>query len=99
MSVTKRDVVIAIMFLRGLSETVEAAKNARGAGAYTVGLIDNQYSTLGDVCDERILAPIASQSFAGGYIALPAVIHSIVIALTKCDPARSLKALDKINEE
>jgi len=99
MSVTKRDVVIAITFLRGLRETVEAAKDARGAGAYTVGLTDSILSPLIAVCDEHILTPIASQSFAGSYIASLAVIHSIVIALTKCDPAHSLEALEKISKE
>lgn len=99
MPVTKRDLVIAITFRRGLRETVGAAKEAREAGAYTVGLTDSQLSPLVTVCDEHILTPISSQSFAGSYVAPLAVINAIVIALTKCDPAHSLKALGKINKE
>ncbi len=98
-SVTKRDLVIAITFRRGLRETVEAAKEAREVGAYTVGLTDSELSPLVAVCDEHILTPITSQSFAGSYVAPLAVINAIVIALAKCDPAHSLKALGKINKE
>lgn len=98
-SVAKRDLVIAITFRRGLRETVEAAKAARGAGAYTVGLTDSQLSPLVTACDECILAPISSQSFAGTYVAPLAVINAVVVALTKLDPAHSLKALGKINKE
>ncbi|MGE0126626.1 MAG: MurR/RpiR family transcriptional regulator [Blastocatellales bacterium] len=97
--VTKRDLVIAITFRRGLRETVEAAKEARRIGAYTVGLTDSQLSPLVAVCDEHILAPVASQSFAGSYVAPLAMINAIVVALTKCDPAHSLEALGKINKE
>jgi len=98
-SVNSRDLVIAITFRRGLRETVEAAREARAAGAYTVGLTDSQLSPLVGVCDEHILAPVASQSFAGSYVAPLALIDAIVIAMTKCDPAHSLKALGKINKE
>lgn len=99
MSVTKRDLVIAITFRRGLRETVEAAQAAREAGAYTVGLTDSQLSPLVKVCDEHILAPNSSQSFAGSYVAPLAVINAIVIAVTKCNPAHTLEALGKINKE
>jgi DNA-binding MurR/RpiR family transcriptional regulator len=98
-SVTKRDLVIAITFRRGLRETVEAAKAAREAGAYTVGLTDSQLSPLTAACDEYILAPVSSQSFAGTYVAPLAVMNAIVVALTKLDPAHSLTALGKINKE
>ncbi len=97
--VTKRDLIIAITFRRGLRETVEAAKEAREAGAYTVGLTDSRLSPLVTVCDECVLTPVSSQSFAGTYVAPLAVINAIVVALTKLDPAHSLKALGKINKE
>ena len=99
MSVTSRDLVIAITFRRGLRETVEAAKEARKTGAYTIGMTDSQLSPLVTVCDEHILTSVSSQSFAGSYVAPLAVINAIVIAVTKCDPAQSLKALGKINKE
>lgn len=99
MTVTKGDLVIAITFRRGLRETVGAAKEARTAGAYTVGLTDSRLSPLVTVCDEHILTPISSQSFAGSYNAPLAVINALVIALTKLDPERSLKVLAKINKE
>jgi DNA-binding MurR/RpiR family transcriptional regulator len=96
---TPRDLVIAITFRRGLRETVEATRTAHSAGTYTIGITDSELSPLVKVCHEYILAPIASQSFAGTYVAPLAVINAIVIALTKCDPARSLKALGKLNKE
>jgi DNA-binding MurR/RpiR family transcriptional regulator len=99
LSVTPRDLIIAITFRRGLRETVEAARQAREAGAYTVGLTDSKLSPLISICDEHILAPVASQSFAGTYVAPLAVINALVVALTKCDPAHSLKALGRLNKE
>lgn len=98
-SLTSRDLVIAITFRRGLRDTVEAAREAREAGAYTVGITDSQLSPLVKVCDEWILTPVSSQSFAGTYVVPLAVINALVVALTKCDPAHSLKALGKINKE
>jgi RpiR family carbohydrate utilization transcriptional regulator len=98
-AVTKRDLVIAITFRRGLRETVEAAKEARKSGAYTVGMTDSQLSPLVTVCDEYFLAPVTSQSFAGTYVAPLAVLNAVVVALTRCDPAQTLKALGKINKE
>jgi DNA-binding MurR/RpiR family transcriptional regulator len=97
--ITPRDLVIAITFRRGLRETVEAARTAHDAGIYTVGMTDSELSPLVKVCHEYILAPIASQSFAGTYVAPLAVINAITVALVKCDPAHSLKALGKINKE
>ncbi|MFN7944505.1 MAG: MurR/RpiR family transcriptional regulator [Blastocatellia bacterium] len=99
MSVTRRDLVFAITFRRGLRDTVEAAREAHGTGAYTVGLTDSRLSPLIEICDEYLLTPISSQSFAGTYVAPLAVINAIAIAVTKCDPAHSLKALGRINKE
>src|SRR5262245_31739544 len=82
MSITKRDLVIAITFRRGLRDTVDAAKQAREAGAYTIGLTDSQLSPLVTICEEYILTPVSSQSFAGSYVAPLSVINAIVIALT-----------------
>lgn len=99
MTVTRRDLVFAITFRRGLRDTVEAAREAHGTGAYTVGLTDSRLSPLIEICDEYLLTPISSQSFAGTYVAPLAVINAIAIAVTKCDPAHSLKALGRINKE
>ncbi|MGH9752000.1 MAG: MurR/RpiR family transcriptional regulator [Blastocatellia bacterium] len=94
-----KDLVIAITFRRGLRETVEAARSAREAGAYTVAITDSELSPLLKICNEYILAPIASQSFAGSYVAPLAVINALIFTLTKCDPAHTLEALGKINKE
>ena len=98
-AVKPRDLVIAITFRRGLREAVEAAKEAREIGAYTVGLTDSQLSPLIKICDEYLIAPIATQSFAGSYVAPLAVTNALIVALTKCNPAHSLKALGRINKE
>lgn len=96
---TPRDLVIAITFRRGLRETVEAARTAHDAGVHTVGITDSELSPLVKVCHEHILAPTTSLSFAGTYTAPLAVINALAVALTKCDPERSLQALGKVNKE
>lgn len=99
LSINQRDLVIAITFRRGLRETVESAREAREAGAYTVALTDSELSPLIKVCHEHIIAPIASQAFTSSYVAPLAVLNAVVIALTKCDPSFTLQALGKINKE
>jgi len=92
------DLMIAITFRRGLRETVEAARTAREEGTYTVGITDSQLSPLVKVCDECVLAPVASQFFAT-YVAPLALLDALILALIKCDPSHSLKALGKMKKE
>lgn len=98
LSITPRDLMIAITFRRGLRETVEAARVARKGGTYTIGITDSQLSPLVKVCHEYILTPVASQSFAT-YVAPLAMLNALVAALIKCDPSHSLKALGKMNRD
>lgn len=99
LAVGPKDLVIAITFRRCLRDTVEAARECREAGAHTVGLTDSELSPLVKVCDEHLLAPVSSLSFAGTYVAPLAVINALIVALNKCNPEHSLKALGRIQKE
>ncbi len=98
-SIGEGDLVIAITFRRGLRETVDAARTAREAGAYTVAITDSELSPLVKICHEYILTSINSHSFTGSYVAPLAVINALIVTLLNCDPSHTLKALDKINKE
>ena len=77
--VSKRDLVIAISFHRGLRQTVEGAQQAREHGAYCVGISDTYLSPLSRVCNELFLASVESTSF-GVSLAAPVSLLDAVIA-------------------
>ena len=70
-AVSKRDLVIAISFRRGLRQTIEGAQQARTHGAYCVGISDTYISPLARECHEVFLASVEATSF-GISLAAPA---------------------------
>lgn len=78
--VNRRDLVVAISFLRGLRQTVEGAQQARAHGAYCVGIADTYLSPLARECHELFLASVESTSF-GWSLAAPISLLDAIIAV------------------
>jgi RpiR family carbohydrate utilization transcriptional regulator len=98
-SVTKKDLVIAISFRRGLRQTVEGARQARARGAYCVGVSDTYVSPLARECDEVFLASIESTSFGASYAAPIVLINAIFAAVGQYRRAQTLALVKEIAEE
>jgi DNA-binding MurR/RpiR family transcriptional regulator len=96
---TSRDLVIAISFRRGLRETINSVITARKAGVPTFGITDSGMTPIAQYCDDYLIAPIQSPSFAGSYVAPMALLNTIVIASAHQNPARSLAILREHEEE
>src|SRR5262249_149792 len=98
-SLTKRDLVVAISFRRGLRQTVEGAEQARGRGAHCVAITDTYLSPLTRVCHETFLAGIESNSYGASYAAPIALLHAILAAIGQHRQPHTLSIVKEISEE
>jgi len=98
-SVSKKDLVIAISFRRGLRQTVEGARQGRARGAHCVGISDTYVSPLSRECNEVFLASVESTSFGASYAAPAALINAILAAVGHYRSARTLTLAKEIAEE
>jgi DNA-binding MurR/RpiR family transcriptional regulator len=96
---TPRDLLVAISFGRCLRETVEAVRRARQRGVPTFGLTDSDTTPIARECDAYLLAPIASSTFTGSYVAPMAVINAVLLACAQLTPRRSLAMLRQSEKE
>ena len=97
--VNKRDLVIAISFRRGLRQTVEGAQQARGHGAYCVGISDTYLSPLARECNEMFLASVESTSIGISYAAPIALLDAIIAACGQYRRPLTLAVAREIAEE
>jgi RpiR family transcriptional regulator, carbohydrate utilization regulator len=97
--VTKRDVVIAISFQRGLRQTVEGAQQARAHGAYCIGVSDTYLSPLARVCDEIFIASVETTSFSRSYAAPIALMDAIVATCLQYKRPLAIAVAKEIAEE
>lgn len=97
--VTKRDVVIAISFQRGLRQTVEGAQQARAHGAYCIGVSDTYLSPLARVCDEIFIASVETTSFSRSYAAPIALMDAIVATCLQYKRPLAMAVAKEIAEE
>jgi DNA-binding MurR/RpiR family transcriptional regulator len=77
---TRRDLVFAISFGRGLRQTVEGLQEARARGAYCIGIADRFVSPIARFADETFLASVRTPSFGASYVAPLALINVILVA-------------------
>jgi len=98
-AVNKRDLVIGVTFRRGLRQTVEGVQQARGHGAYCVGISDTYISPLARECDEFFVASTESTSFAASYVAPVALLDAILAACAQYRRPHTLALLEEIAEE
>ena len=96
---TKRDLVMAISFRRGLRQTVEGAQQARARGAYCVGIADTYLSPLARECDEVFLASVESTSFGISLAAPLSLLDAIVAACGQYRRPLTLAVAKEIAEE
>jgi DNA-binding MurR/RpiR family transcriptional regulator len=98
-ALTKKDLVVAISFRRGLRQTIEGARQARARGAYCVGISDTYVSPLVRECDEVFLASIESTSFGASYAAPIALLNALLAAVGQYRHAQTLALVKEIAEE
>jgi DNA-binding MurR/RpiR family transcriptional regulator len=97
--VTKKDLVIAISFRRGLRQTVEGLSQARAKGCYTIGITDTSISPVSRLADESLLVSVDVPHFGASYVAPMAVLDAILSAIANRKRARSMAVLKQMEEE
>jgi RpiR family carbohydrate utilization transcriptional regulator len=98
-AVSKKDLVVAVSFRRGLRQTIEGARQARARGAYCVGVSDTYVSPLARECHEVFLASIESTSFGASYAAPIALLNALLAAVGQYRRAQTLALVKEIAEE
>jgi DNA-binding MurR/RpiR family transcriptional regulator len=96
---SKKDVVIAISFRRGLRMTVEGLELARAKGAYSVAITDTLLSPLARLADVCFLAPVETPSFGVSYVAPMAVLNALLTECANVRRAQTLKLLREVDAE
>jgi RpiR family carbohydrate utilization transcriptional regulator len=98
-ALNKRDLVIAISFRRGLRQTIEGVQQARGHGAYCVGISDTYLSPLSRECNEILLASVESTSYGISMAAPMALLDAIIAACGQYRRPITLEVAREIAEE
>ena len=98
-SASRKDLVIAISFRKGLRQTVEGLQQAHARGAYCVGLTDTYVSPIAQSCDQVFLASIEAPPFGASYIAPMAVLNAMLVACATHRRSRTLSLLRAADRE
>ncbi len=98
-SASRKDLVIAISFRKGLRQTVEGLQQAHSRGAYCVGLTDTYVSPIAQSCDQVFLASIEAPPFGASYIAPMAVLNAMLVACANHRRSRTLSLLRAADRE
>jgi DNA-binding MurR/RpiR family transcriptional regulator len=98
-SLTKKDLVLAISFRRGLRPTIEGIQQARAHGTYCIGITDTYVSPLARACDEVFLASIDSVSFGASYTAPVALANAILTAVGEFRRPRTMEIVRELADE
>lgn len=96
---TRKDVVFAISFRRGLRMTVEGFERAREKGAYCVAIADTLLSPLARLADTCFIASVESPSFGLSFVAPMAVLNTLVAACANVRRNQTLKLLREVDAE
>jgi RpiR family carbohydrate utilization transcriptional regulator len=97
-SLTKKDLVIAISFRRGLRQTVEGLQQARANGAYCVGITDTFVSPIARFSHECFLTSVEAP-FSNSYTAPASLMHVLFTICAHYRRARTLALLEKVDYE
>jgi RpiR family carbohydrate utilization transcriptional regulator len=98
-SLNAKDLVVAISFRRGLRQTIEGVQDARGRGAYCIGIADTYVSPLARHCHELFLASIDSVYFGASYTAPIALANSMLTAIGEFRRTRTMQIVRELDEE
>lgn len=97
--VTRKDVVVAISFRRGLRQTVEGIIQAHSRGCYTIGITDTSISPIVRLADECLLVSVDVPHFGASYVAPMAVMDALVSSVANRRRARSMALLKQMEED
>jgi len=95
---TKKDLVIAISFRRGLRQTVEGLQQARSNGAYCVGITDTFVSPIARFSHECFLTSVEAP-FSNSYTAPISLLHVLFTICAHYRRTRTLALLEKVDYE
>jgi len=98
-SVSRKDVVIAISFRRGLRQTVEGMRDAASKGAYCVGITDSFVSPIARYSNEFFLASEESSSYGVSYVAPMALLNMLLVACANYRRTRAMRFLKEADKE
>jgi DNA-binding MurR/RpiR family transcriptional regulator len=98
-ALTVQDACIGIAFRRCLRVPVEAIREARARGAFTLAITDASTTPLGRFAEACLLAPIEGESFASTYVAPMAMINALLVACAHADAKRTLEQLKPTDAE
>ena len=98
-SAAASDLLIAMSFRRGLRQTVEGLRQARGNGAYCVGIADTLVSPIARFANESFVASVETPSFGASYAAPMSLLNGLLTAVGHFDRRRSMDLLKKAAEE
>lgn len=96
---TKKDLLIAISFRRGIRQTIEGTEQARAKGSYCVGIADTYVSPLSRSCHEMFLASIDSVHFGASYTAPLALCNAILTVVGEFRRSRTMSIVREMDEE
>jgi len=97
-SLTRRDIVIAISFRRGLRQTVEGLQQARARGAYCVGVTDTFVSPVARFSHEFFLTSVEAP-FSNSYTAPMSLMQIIFNACAHYRRPRTVALLKEVDYE
>jgi RpiR family transcriptional regulator, carbohydrate utilization regulator len=95
---TKRDLIIAFSFRRGLRQTVEGLLQGKANGSYAVAITDTSISPLARAADEAFIVPIDAPPFTS-YVAPMALLDAIMSAVANYRTDRTLTILKEASKE
>ncbi len=98
-ALTAKDACIGIAFRRCLRVPVEAVREARTHGAFTLAITDADTTPLARQAERSLLAPIEGESYASSYVAPLGAINALLVACSHADAKRSLAFLKPTEAE
>lgn len=98
-ALTPEDAWIGIGYRRCLRVPVEAMREARKRGAFTVAITDAMTTPLARHAERTLLAPIEAESFAGSYVASLAIVNALLVTCAHANAERTLALLKPTEAE
>lgn len=95
---SKKDLVIAISFRRGLRQTVEGLQQAHANGAYCMGITDTFISPIARFADECFLTPVEAH-LSNSYTVPMSFLNVLLTVCAHQHRARTVRILKKADQE
>jgi DNA-binding MurR/RpiR family transcriptional regulator len=97
-SLTRKDLVVAVSFRRGLRQTVEGIQHAQARGAYCVGITDTFVSPIARFSDEFFLTSVEAP-FSNSYTAPMSLLQVVFNACAHYRRPRTVALLKEVDYE